>query len=77
MILAGLALLALLAAGCVSAPPGARAGWSVSLVAIQLGGSQTTVETQNYVQGTNVTQRHSLPIQADMQADTDLKVTPK
>ena len=56
-----LALIAVLAvAGCVSAPPGARAGWSVSLVSIQLGGSQTTVDTQNNLVGTNVTQRHTL-----------------
>lgn len=61
-----------LLSGCVSAPPGSRAGWSVSLIQIQLGGTATTVETQNYLNGTNIVQRHSLPIDADVAAPTTI-----
>jgi hypothetical protein len=64
--------IALLAAGCVSAPPGSRAGWNVSLVSIQLGGTCNTVDTQNYMAGTNVVQTHTLPITSDQKADTSL-----
>jgi starvation-inducible outer membrane lipoprotein len=68
----------LLLAGCVSAPPGSRAGWSVSLIQIQLGGTATTVDTINNLQGTNIVQRHSLPIDANVAAPTTItpSVTP-
>lgn len=74
-----LALGAMLSScGCVSAPPGSRAGWSVSLVSIQLGGTSSTVDVQNYVQGTNVTQRHRLPmdIEATDPTTVSLPVVP-
>lgn len=63
-------------AGCVGATPGARSGWAVSLVTINVGGSHTAVDTVNNLQGTNVVQRHSLPVTADFKDATDLKVTP-
>jgi len=61
-----LALIAgcLLMAGCVSNPPGSKGGWSILTINIQLGGSSATVDTLNYMSGTNITQRHTLPIDA-------------
>jgi hypothetical protein len=56
-------LLVILMSGCVSAPPQGKAGWSVSLVNIYLGGSHTRVDTENVLTGTN-TQNHTLPIDA-------------
>jgi hypothetical protein len=75
MVLIGIGLLALVLAmlmsGCVSAPPGARAGWSVSLVSItvQMGGTRTdpTIETINTV-GPNGQQTHTLPVTAEQTA---------
>ena len=60
LFIAFLLAMILFGGGCVSAPPGSHAGWSFSLVNIQLGGSQTTVDTQNNLVGTNITQRHTL-----------------
>lgn len=84
LVLIGIGLLALVLAmlmsGCVSAPPGARAGWSISLVniTVQMGGTRTdpTVDTINTV-GPNGQQTHTLPVDADQTAGaTSATVTP-
>jgi len=60
--------------GCVSAPPGSRAGISFSLVSIQLGGTQSSVDVLNYVQGTNVTQKHRLPMDLETSDPTTVSL---
>jgi len=75
LFIAFLLAMILFGGGCVSAPPGSHAGWSFSLVNIQLGGSQTTVDILNNLQGTNITQRHKTPIEADL--DGAVTLTPQ
>lgn len=64
-------MVALACAGCVSAVPGSRAGWSFSLVniTVQLGGSRTdpAIDTLNNLEP-NATQTHTLPVTADQTA---------
>lgn len=68
-----IALLAVALSGCVSTPvPGSQAGWSILSISIQLGGTRNAIDTQNFLNGTNIMQRHSLPIDADQKADTSL-----
>lgn len=69
-----------LLSGCVSAPPGSRSGWSVSLVniTVQLGGSRTdpAIDTINTL-APNATQTHTLPVDAQQTAGaTSATVTP-
>lgn len=74
MILLPMILLPLLLSGCVSAPPGARAGWSISLISINLGGTHNQIDTHNTLTGTNIVQRHTLPIDATQSDPTTIAI---
>jgi len=71
LIIALAILLVIMLNGCCSSPWHPTDGWSVSLINInvQLGGSRTdpTITTRNTL-GTNATQTHTLPVDADQTA---------